>query len=157
MDTRAIVQKAEEMLAPLLADEGVSLVDVEYKFERGGWVLRVLLDREGGITLDECARVSREFGQLLDVGNIVTAAYRLEVSSPGLDRPLKKETDFIHYIGRQVRIKTSDPISGRHNFKGSLIDCAEGKIMVKVEGSEVFTIPLAAIRKANLALEVNHS
>jgi ribosome maturation factor RimP len=157
MDTRAIVQKAEEILAPLLAEEGLSLVDVEYKFERGGWVLRVLLDREGGITLDECARVSREFGQLLEVGNIMQAAYRLEVSSPGLDRPLKNEADFIRYTGRQVRIKTADPISGRRNFKGSLLGCAEGKIMVKVEGSDVFTIPLTAISKANLAPEVNRS
>jgi ribosome maturation factor RimP len=157
MDTKAIVQRAEEMLAPLLAAEGVSLVDVEYKFERGGWVLRVLLDRAGGITLDECARVNREFGQLLDVGNIMPAAYRLEVSSPGLDRPLKNEADFIHSIGKPVRIRTNDPISGRRNFKGSLIGCAEGKIMVKVEGSDVFTIPLVAIRKANLAPDINRS
>ena len=155
MDSRAIVQKAEEILAPLLADEGLSLVDIEYKFERGGWVLRVLLDRKGGITLDECARVNREFGQLLDVGNIIPAAYRLEVSSPGLDRPLKNEADFILYTGRQVHIKTTDPVSGRRNFRGSLLGCAEGKIMVKVEGSDVFSIPLAAIRKANLEVEVN--
>jgi len=155
MDSRAIVQKAEEILAPLLADEGLSLVDIEYKFEPGGWVLRVLLDRKGGTTLDECARVSREFGQLLDVGNIMPAAYRLEVSSPGLDRPLKNEADFILYTGRQVRIKTTDPVSGRRNFKGLLLGCAEGKIMVQVEGSDVFSIPLAAIRKANLEVEVN--
>jgi ribosome maturation factor RimP len=155
MDTRAIVQKVEEILTPLLADEGFSLVDVEYKFEHGGWVLRVLIDRKGGITLDACARVSREFGQLLDVGNTMPATYRLEVSSPGLDRPLKNEADFILYTGRQVRIKTTDPVSGRRNFKGALLGCTEGKIMVKVEGSDVFSIPLASICKANLELEVN--
>jgi ribosome maturation factor RimP len=155
MDKRAIVQKAEGILGPLLADEGFSLVDIEYKFERGGWVLRVLIDRKAGITLDDCARMSREFGQLLDVGNIIPASYRLEVSSAGLDRPLKKEADFILYTGRRVRIKTKDPVSGRRNFKGALIGCAEGTIAVKVEGSGVFSIPLSSILKANLELELN--
>jgi ribosome maturation factor RimP len=155
MDRRAVVQKAEAILEPLLEAEGLSLVDIEYKWERGGWIFRVLIDKTQGITLDDCARVSREFGQLLDVENIIPASYRLEVSSPGLDRPLKKEADFIKYTGRRVRIKTREPVSGRRNFKGDLLGCAEAKVTVKVEGGEVFTIPLASILKANLALELN--
>ncbi|OGP55114.1 MAG: hypothetical protein A2Y65_10075 [Deltaproteobacteria bacterium RBG_13_52_11] len=155
MNRGAIVQKAEGILEPFLKAEGLSLVDIQYKWERGGWVLRVLIDRKLGITLDDCARVSREFGQLLDVENIIPTSYRLEVSSPGLDRPLKKEADFIQYSGRRVRIKTKDPVSGRRNFKGDLLGCAEGKVMVKVEGSEVFVIPLSSILKANLELELN--
>jgi ribosome maturation factor RimP len=155
MDRRAVVQKAEAILEPLLEAEGLSLVDIEYKWERGGWIFRVLIDKTQGITLDDCARVSREFGQLLDVENIIPASYRLEVSSPGLDRPLKKEADFIKYTGRRVRIKTREPVSGRRNFKGDLIGCAEAKVTVKVEGGEVFVIPLSSILKANLALELN--
>ena len=155
MDRGAILQKAEAILEPLLKAEGLSLVDIEYKWERGGWILRVLIDKKQGITLDDCAQVSREFGQLLDVENTIPTSYRLEVSSPGLDRPLKKMEDFVRYTGRRVRIKTKDPVSGRRNFKGDLLGCIEGKVMVKVEGSEVFTIPLSSILKANLELELN--
>jgi len=155
MNRGAIVQKTEGILGPLLEAEGLSLVDIDYKWERGGWVLRVLIDREQGITLDDCARVSRECGQLLDVDNIIPMSYHLEVSSPGLERPLKKVEDFIKYSGRRVRIKTKDPVSGRRNFKGDLLGCADEKVMVKVNGSEVFSIPLSSILKANLEVELN--
>jgi ribosome maturation factor RimP len=155
MDRRAIAQKAESILVPVLEGEGFLLVDIDYKWERGGWTLRALIDRKEGITLDDCARVSREFGQLLDVEDVMPTPYRLEVSSPGMDRPLKKEEDFITYTGRQVRIKTREQISGRRNFKGALLGCAEGKIMVEVEGSNIFTIPFSSILKAHLVIELN--
>ena len=155
MDRGAIIKKAEAMLEPLLEAEGLSLVDLSLKWEPGGWVLRILIDKKQGVTLDDCALVSREFGQLLDVENIVPTSYRLEVSSPGLDRPLKKEADFIAYTGKRVRIKTRDPIAGRRNFKGALIGCSEGKVQVRVEGNEVFAIPLSSIIKANLEPELN--
>jgi ribosome maturation factor RimP len=155
MDRGVILLRIESILGPLLDAEGFSLVDVAYKRERGAWVLRVFIDKEGGVTLDDCARVSREFGQLLDVEDIIPTAYHLEVSSPGLDRPLKKEDDFVKYSGRKVRIKTKEQISGRRNFKGALLGCTEGKVMVKVEGSEVFAIPFSSILKANLEIELN--
>jgi ribosome maturation factor RimP len=155
MDRGVILLRVETILGPLLDAEGFSLVDVEYKRERGGWVLRVFIDKEGGVTLDDCARVSREFGQLLDVEDIIPTSYQLEVSSPGLDRPLKKEEDFVKYSGRKVRIKTKEQVSGRRNFKGALLGCSEGKVMVKVEGSGVFAIPFSAILKANLEIELN--
>lgn len=155
MDRGVILLRVETILGPLLDAEGFSLVDVEYKRERGGWILRVFIDKEGGVTLDDCARVSREFGQLLDVEDIIPTSYQLEVSSPGLDRPLKKEEDFVKYSGRKVRIKTKEQVSGRRNFKGALLGCTEGKVMVKVEGSGVFTIPFSAILKANLEIELN--
>jgi len=117
--------------------------------------LRILIDKKQGVTVDDCTLVSREFGQLLDVENIIPTSYRLEVSSPGLDRPLKKEADFITYTDKRVRIKTRDPIAGRRNFKGDLIGCAEGKVTVRVEGNEVFVIPLSSILKANLEPELN--
>jgi ribosome maturation factor RimP len=155
IDRGAVVQKAAGILAPLLKAEGLSLVDIAYQWERGGWVLRVLIERENGTTLDDCARVSREFGQLLDVEDIIPTSYRLEVSSPGLDRPLKGEADFVRYKGRRVRIRTRDPVSGRRNFKGDLIGCAEGNVTVRVEGGGVFAIPLSSILKANLEVELN--
>jgi ribosome maturation factor RimP len=155
MDRGVILLRIESILGPLLDAEGFSLVDVAYKRERGAWVLRVFIDKEGGVTLDDCARVSREFGQLLDVEDIIPTSYHLELSSPGLDRPLKKEDDFVKYSGRKVRIKTKEQISGRRNFKGALLGCTEGKVMVKVEGSEVFAIPFSSILKANLEIELN--
>jgi ribosome maturation factor RimP len=159
MDRGVILHRVEGILRPLLNAEGFSLVDVEYKREQGGWVLRVFIDfidKEGSVTLEDCARVSREFGQLLDVEDIIPTSYHLEVSSPGLDRPLKKEADFVKYSGRRVRIKTTEPVAGRRNFKGALLGCTEGKVMVKVEGSDVFTIPLTSILKANLEIDLNH-
>jgi ribosome maturation factor RimP len=155
MDKGVILLRVESILGPLLDAEGLSLVDIEYKREQGGWILRVFIDKEGNVTLDDCARVSREFGQLLDVEDIIPTSYHLEVSSPGLDRPLKKEADFVKYSGRRVRIKTKEPVSGRRNFKGALLGCTEGKVKVKVEGSEIFTIPLSSILKANLEIELN--
>ena len=155
MDKGVILLRVESILGPLLDAEGLSLVDVEYTREQGGWVLRVFIDKEGNVTLDDCARVSREFGQLLDVEDIIPTSYHLEVSSPGLDRPLKKEEDFIKYSGRIVRIKTKEQVSGRRNFKGALLGCTEGKVMVKVEGSEIFAIPFSSILKANLEIELN--
>jgi ribosome maturation factor RimP len=155
MDRGAIIKKAEAMLEPLLEAEGLSLVDCSFTWEHGGWILRVLIDKKQGVTLDDCTLVNRELGQLLDVENIIPTSYRLEVSSPGLDRPLKKEADFIAYTGKRVRIKTRDPVSGRRNFKGDLIGCAEGKVQVRVEGNAVFVIPLSSILKANLEPELN--
>ena len=155
MDKGVILLRVESILEPLLDAEGLSLVDVEYQREQGGWVLRVFIDKEGSVTLDDCARVSREFGQLLDVEDIIPTTYHLEVSSPGLDRPLKKEEDFEKYSGRRVRIKTKEQVSGRRNFKGALLGCTDGQVKVKVEGSEVFTIPFSAILKANLEIELN--
>jgi ribosome maturation factor RimP len=155
MNKGVILLRVESILGPLLDAEGLSLVDIEYKREQGGWILRVFIDKEGNVTLDDCARVSREFGQLLDVEDIIPTSYHLEVSSPGLDRPLKKEADFVKYSGRRVRIKTKEPVSGRRNFKGALLGCTEGKVKVKVEGSEIFTIPLSSILKANLEIELN--
>jgi ribosome maturation factor RimP len=89
------------------------------------------------------------------VADIIPTSYRLEVSSPGLDRPLKGEADFVRYKGRRVRIRTRDPVSGRRNFKGALLGCADGNVMVHVEGGGVFAIPLPLILKANLELELN--
>jgi ribosome maturation factor RimP len=155
MDRGAIIKKAEAMLEPLLEAEGLSLVDCSLVWEHGGLILRVLIDKKQGVTLDDCTLVSREFGQLLDVENIMPTSYRLEVSSPGLDRPLKKEADFISYTGKRVHIKTRDPIGGRRNFKGDLIGCAEGKVTVRVAGNEMFVIPLSSILKANLEVELN--
>ncbi len=97
-----VTEQVEQLVQPLLDDLGFELVDLEYQREQNGWVLRFFLDKEGGITLDNCAEASREISTLLDVEDLVPTAYNLEVSSPGLERPLKKLSDFKRFAGSLV-------------------------------------------------------
>ena len=94
-------------------------MDIEYLREPNGWVVRLFIEKEGGVTLKECATVSRELGYLMEIKEIIEHPYNLEVSSPGLDRPLKTEKDFQRFTGKKVTIKTTEPLGGRRNFKGN--------------------------------------
>jgi ribosome maturation factor RimP len=147
-----VVEHVSARAAEVLEPQGVELVDVEYRREGGRWVLRLFIDRPGGVTLDDCAKVSRQVGDLLEVSDPIDHAYTLEVSSPGLDRPLKKERDFERYQGRQVKLRTYGPVEGRRNFRGTLRGLREGKVEVEV-GGRLFAIPREAISKANLDAE----
>ncbi len=109
-----------QMAEPLCRAEGLELVHVELGGDQGGRILRLYLDKAGGVTLDDCAHISRQFSDMLDVGLEIDSAYRLEVSSPGLHRPLGKITDFIRFIGCQAKIRTAVAIDGQKNFTGRL-------------------------------------
>jgi ribosome maturation factor RimP len=128
------------------------VVDIEYRRESGGWILRLILDKEGGVTLDDCTRVSQEVGRSLDVEDILQTSYTLEVSSPGLTRPLKSEKDFMKYLHRLVKVKTVDPIQNRRQFKGKLLGVSENEVEIEVE-REIFQIPLSNVAKANLEID----
>lgn len=143
-----IAEKARSIAEPLCEDLGIEVVDVEYTMERGNWVLRIYIDRPGGVTLDDCARVSRELGTLLDVEDIVPQSYSLEVSSPGLDRPLKREKDFLKAVGKKVRIRTIEPIDGRKNFKVVVDGVEDGTVVVKDASGKVWRILIDNIEKA---------
>ena len=140
------------MVDSILLNEGMELVDIEYRRESKGWILRLILDKEGGVTLDDCTRVSQEVGRNLDVEDFIQTPYTLEVSSPGLTRPLKTEKDFIKYCNRLIKVKTVDPVENRRQFKGELLGFSQGQIEIKVEG-EVFQISLSNLTKANLEIE----
>ena len=140
------------MVEPILLNEGMELVDIEYRRESKGWVLRLILDKERGVTLDDCTRVSQEVGRNLDVEDFIQTPYTLEVSSPGLTRPLRTEKDFMKYCNRLIKVKTVDPVENRRQFKGELLGVIQGKIEIKVEG-EVFQISLSNVAKANLEIE----
>jgi ribosome maturation factor RimP len=116
-----IETKVRTLAEEVASRAGYELVDVEYRREPGGWTLRLFIDKEGGVNLDDCRRVSEEFGMVLDVENPIPNRFNLEVSSPGLDRPLRQERDFLAALGRSVRIRTREPISGQRNFAGRLI------------------------------------
>lgn len=156
-----LLERIEELILPILEDLGLELVDMEYQRENQGWVLRFFLDKEGGINLDECAGASREIAALLDVEDLVDTAYQLEVSSPGLDRPLKKLADFQRFSGSKAKIKTTlscDPDERGHKrktFVGELQGVEMEKILLlqtdKKGGQVAFT--LDQIEKANLEIE----
>ncbi len=149
-----IAARAKELAEPLLSQKGMELVDVEYKMEHGQWVLRFFIDKSGGITVEDCSDVSREIGVILDVKDIITHAYNLEVSSPGLDRPLTKEGDFLKYKGRKVKIKTKLPISGRRNFSAYLDDFKDGRIFLIDSEGRKWEIAISDIEKARLEISL---
>jgi len=147
---KKFVDEIRTMIEPVVNSEGVELLDVEFRRERHGYVLRVFIDHEDGITIEDCSRVSSTLSDFLDVVDPIHHSYHLEVSSPGLDRPLKKPEHFARYIGSIITLKTTIPISNRKNFKGFLRKASEGEIIMECDGTN-FTIPMELIEKANLA------
>lgn len=147
--TEKIIAQVEALAQRLLESEGLVLVDVEFRRERHGRILRIVMDKDGGVTLDDCTQVSRQLGDLLDVKLVVDWPYNLEVSSPGLDRPLTKERHFNHFKGRQVVIWTRTPIEGKSDFKGKLMGISDGMVILDVENGTK-AIPYDAISKARL-------
>lgn len=149
-----VTKQVSELIDPILSEMRFELIDVEYLSDRGRWVLRVYIDKEGGVTLDDCAKVSGELGDLIDIKNIIEHDYVLEVSSPGLNRPLKKEADFIRAIGKKIKVRTRAPVDGRRNFSGVLRDFKEQKLALDSEGGLV-SLAWSGIEKANLVYEFN--
>jgi ribosome maturation factor RimP len=146
------VKRVTVLAEPILFSQGMELVDVEYRREERGWVLRLTIDREGGVTLQDCAQVSQDVGRSLDVEDVISAPYHLEVSSPGLTRALKKDMDFVKYTNHPIKLKTIEPVENRRNFKGRLLGMVDGKVRIDV-GDRVFEISLSNVSKANLELD----
>jgi ribosome maturation factor RimP len=149
---QAITRDIADLAEPVLEDMGYELVDVAYLSKYGRWILRLTIDKEGGVTIDDCARVSRELGDLIDVKDILTGHYVLEVSSPGLDRPLKKEKDFAGALGKKIKVKTLEPMKGRRKFLGILTRFEEGILYLDMEDGTV-ALPWSDVDKANLVYE----
>jgi len=152
MIAQEIIEHVRELADPILTAEGFELVEIEFRREARGWVLRLYVDKEGGITVDNCAWVSQEIGRSLDVEEVISSPYTLEVSSPGLTRPLKQEKDFMKYRDRWVKLTTNEPIGNQRHFKGRLRGIERNEIRIEVNG-EMIQIPLATIAKAHLEIE----
>ncbi len=159
MATSETLDRLWEIVDPLAAGEELEVVDIELRHEgRSGRVLRVYLDKvEKQEDLDapglaELSRVSRELSDILDVHDVVDGAYTLEVSSPGVNRPLRKPEHFARCVGRTVRVRTGELINGRKNFLGPLHGAAGDGVVVVQDGCEVF-IPFGVIVKANVEYE----
>ncbi len=146
-----IEKRVLEIIEPIIESEGFELVDLEIKKGKR-WIVRIFIDKVGGVTVEDCARINRYIGDVMDVEDVIFCSYTLEVSSPGLDRPLRKKKDFERFVGKKVKIKTKDYLSGRRNFKGILKSVCEDGIELQC-GDLHYMIPMALIEKANTVYE----
>lgn len=146
-------QKAEAMAEPIVTEHGFELVDVEYVKEAGTWYLRLYIDKEGGITIDDCETVSREFSDKLDEEDFIQDAYIMEVSSPGLGRPLKKEKDYKRSLGKEIEIRTYRPIDKQKEFFGILTAYDEKQVTITLENQETRVFQKAEIALIRLAFD----
>lgn len=137
------------LLEPVIASEGFEVLEIEYRREAPGWVLRIYIDQEDGVAVDDCARISHVVGDVLDVAEVVNVPYHLEISSPGLDRPLRKVEHFRKHIGSIVKVRSAAPIEGRKKFKGRLTDAGAESITLDCDGQECI-IPLSFLERAQL-------
>ena len=149
MPEQETIKKIEDVLIPILLEDRLELIDIEFHPIGKRWLLRVYIDKEGGITIADCETVSRELGRILDVEDFIEQIYTLEVSSPGITRPLKKMEDFEKYKGKLCKIITKEQLYGMNDFEGEIIKTYEDKVEIKGK-IDVFTIPIYAIKKAHL-------
>jgi ribosome maturation factor RimP len=160
----------ERIVEPIVCANGAELVDVEFKPERGGWVLRLYVEkggsadrnlstRDAAVDLDMCARVSRDLSPALDVVDLIPHAYHLEVSSPGVERPLRGERDFVRFAGQKARLKLREPVSGpqagaggQRVLVGTLEGVADANVRI-VEGNDRHEVPISNVESARLVFE----
>ncbi len=148
-----VLKRIREIARGILEFEGMEYVHLEMKQMGGGAVLRLFIDREGGVTLDDCSRISRRLSAQLDVDDPITHGYTLEVSSPGLDRPLFSDHDYQRYTGQQVRVRTVVPYHGRRQFVGRLVGLADGVVRLVSDGpdgDEEIALPREQIAEARI-------
>ena len=153
MGKAPVTQSVTELIEPGLLADRLELVDVEFNKEGKNWILRIYIDREGGVTLADCQKVSRLAGDLIEVEEVIEPVYTLEVSSPGLNRVLKKEKDFLKYSGKKIYVQCHAPMDGRKKFTGILTGFIDQSIHLEVDGQH-YTIPLNLVAKANLVIEI---
>ena len=146
---RTFVESVARLADPLCIDNGIELVHVEYQREPGGLTLRIYLDKPGGVTLDDCADISRQLEDMLDVHAPDAPPYRLEVSSPGFDRPVGKLTDFLRFTGHRAKIRLNAGVKGRRNFSGVLAGVIDERNQLQVD-NETVSLNFGEISRARL-------
>jgi ribosome maturation factor RimP len=155
-----IVELVRTIAAGVAATLGLEIFDVQFRREAGGMVLRIQVDRPGpastaedSVSIEDCARVSRDLSAILDVEDAVPSAYILEVSSPGLDRPLRKADDYRRFTGRRAKVVMREAIDGQGFFKGRLAGLEEHEVLIDADDGRRHRVPLTAITRANLEVE----
>jgi len=147
------IDKLHTIVTPILEERLLELVEIEFRPAGKRWLLRIFIDKEGGVTIADCEYVSRELSRILDVDDPIEHPYTLEVSSPGLTRPLKGREDFARYRGKKCRILTREAVEGKNEFVGTIMDVI-GDDVVLQEKIDMFTIPICAIKKAHLEFDI---
>ena len=146
-----------KLIHPVVESHGMELIFLECLRMPSRWIVRIFLDKEGGITLDDCSLISPIIGDIMDVHEIPPGPYTMEVSSPGLDRPLFRDQDFLKFKGMVIKVKTSRKIEGVKNFKGELLDYVQeedGPYLVVQSGAKIYRIQRDAFDKANLDYKI---
>lgn len=149
MNNDETIRRGWRELEPLLFEQGYELVELEIAMFGGRRILRVFIDKEGGITLGDCQAVSQILNPYLDSSDLMEGSYSLEVSSPGFDRPVRKLGDFERFAGERINVKTALPVEGKKKFKGILKGLKDGLVVVESEG-RVYEIHLENLLRANL-------
>lgn len=147
------IEKLEGIIASILSDRALELVDIEFHTSGKRWLLRVYIDKQRGVTIEDCEYVSRELSRILDVNDLIEHAYTLEVSSPGLTRALKKKEDFTRARGKKCRIIANRQVEGKLEFSGIIADVTDDEVVMQ-EKIGMFTIPICAIKKAHLEFDI---
>jgi ribosome maturation factor RimP len=150
--SRELIQRLWEIVEPVVISQEMELAELEFRREPRGWVLRLYIDRMGGVTLEDCTAISREVGDLLDVKDPILHPYHLEVSSPGLERPLRKRSDFEKFTGKPVKVTLREPRDNRRVIRGALAGMRGELLRVQAEDG-LLEIPLDAISKARLVYD----
>ncbi len=151
---KEIKEKIKEIIEIPILKKNMELVDLEWRRERNGWVLRIFIDKPGGVTIADCAKISGIVGEILDKENIIHRSYILEVSSPGIERPLVKKEDYERFKGEKAKITLKTPVSGRRNFTGIILGIKKDLVQIEVEG-RIWEFSLDNIKKANLQPEIS--
>ncbi|HSG32107.1 MAG TPA: ribosome maturation factor RimP [Thermodesulfobacteriota bacterium] len=154
LEKNEILKKIEELISPVLRDKQLELIDIEYKPEGRGKVLRVYIDKQGGVNIDDCTAVSRELSVIMDIHDIINGTYNLEVSSPGLTRVLKRNEDFIRNIGKKLKLKLIEPLNKQYVLRNAVLQSFENNTLnINYEGAE-YEIAIDNVSKANLELDI---
>jgi ribosome maturation factor RimP len=154
MDPRPVAERVREIAEQAAIDHGVELVHAEVAGPEGSPVVRLFIDKPGGVTHDDCSKVSHQMSTVLDVEDPIHSAYLLEVSSPGLERGLYKKADYERFTGSIAKIKARSPIKGQRNFRGRILGIADNNVIVEDRTSGRVELPLDGIVKANLEADV---
>ncbi len=149
MDTQEVVRRAWLELEPHLVEQGFELVELEFAIQGGRGVLRLYVDRGGGVTIGDCVAVSQLLNPVLDAAEFIADSYVLEVSSPGFDRPVRKLEDFQRFAGERIVLKSVLPVDGRKKFKGVLRGVIDGAVGVECDGQQ-YAIAIENVQRANL-------
>jgi len=148
-----VVERVNELISSYLEENGLELVDITYKREQGGMTLRLLVDTAEGVRIDECKKLNDYLSETLDRESVIEERYILEVSSPGLDRPIVSDRDFERSMGKELDVMTYEPIDGQRAHSGKLIGMDKDNIVIEAGGISII-IPKAKIAKAKLRIEI---